>query len=81
MHISRIELENIKSHAASTFDFSRGTTAVTGENGAGKTSLIEAVAWAMFDLLEYKKEDFVRRGAKKGVVKVTFESGCDGPAA
>ncbi len=77
MHISKIELENIKSHAASTFDFTRGTTAITGENGAGKTTIIEAIAWVLFDLLDYKKEDFVKRGEKKGVVKVTFESGLD----
>ena len=77
MHISRIELENIKSHASSTFEFTRGTTAITGENGAGKTTIIEAIAWVLFDLLEYKKEDFVRRGAKKGAVTVTLESGLD----
>src|ERR1043166_2375612 len=77
MHISKIALENIKSHVSSTFEFSRGTTAITGENGAGKTTIIEAIAWALFDLLEYKKEDFVRRGEKKGSVRVTFESGLD----
>lgn len=77
MHISRVELENIKSHTAATFEFSSGTTAITGENGAGKTTIIEAIAWALFDVLEYKKEDFVRRGAKKGSATVTFESGLD----
>lgn len=77
MHISKIELENIKSHVRSVYNFQRGTTAITGANGAGKTSIIEAVAWALFDLLEYKKEDFVRRGAKKGSVRVTFESTID----
>ena len=77
MHISKIQLENIKSHVSSTYEFSRGTTAITGENGAGKTTIIEAIAWALFDLLEYKKDDFVRRGAKKGSVTVTFESGLD----
>ena len=77
MHISKIELENIKSHVSSTFKFSRGTTAITGENGAGKTTIIEAIAWTLFDLLEYKKEDFVRRGAKKGSVRITFESSLD----
>src|SRR5205085_12186602 len=77
MHISKIELENIKSHSSSTFEFTRGTTAITGYNGSGKTTMIEAIAWTIFDLLEYKKEDFLRRGAKKGWVKITFESGLD----
>lgn len=77
MHISKIELENIKSHVSTTIEFSRGTTAITGDNGAGKTTIIESIAWVLFDLLEYKKEDFVRRGAKKGSVTVTFESSLD----
>src|ERR1043166_8831061 len=77
MHISKIELENIKSHVSSTFEFPPGTTAITGENGAGKTSIIEAVAWVLFDLLEYKKDDFLRRGATKGLARVTFISGLD----
>ncbi|MBX3243833.1 MAG: AAA family ATPase [Acidobacteria bacterium] len=78
MHIKRLEIENIKSHASAVFEFSLGTTAITGENGAGKTTIIEAIAWALFDLLNYKKDDFVSRGAKKGSVRVTFESGLDG---
>lgn len=77
MHVTRIELENIKCHSDAKFEFSRGTTAITGENGAGKTTLIEAIAWTLFDLLDYKKDDFVRRGAKKGSARVTFVSGID----
>lgn len=77
MHIKKVELENIKSHAESTYEFERGTTAISGENGAGKTTIIEAIAWALFDLLSYKKEEFLSRGTKKGSVRVTFESGLD----
>lgn len=77
MHITKIELEDIKSHAHFLHEFQRGTTAIMGENGAGKTTLIEAVAWTLFDLLDYKKDDFVRRGAKKGIARVSFESGLD----
>jgi exonuclease SbcC len=77
MHVTRVELENIKSHADSVFTFGRGTTAITGENGAGKTTILEAIAWALFDHLEYSKEDFLRRGAKRGSVRVTFESDLD----
>lgn len=77
MHITKIELEDIKSHRRFLGEFQRGTTAITGENGAGKTTIIEAIAWTLFDLLDYKKDDFVRRGAKKGVARVAFESGLD----
>lgn len=77
MHITRVELENIKSHTAFAQNFERGTTAITGENGAGKTTIIEAIAWTLFDLLDYKKEEFIRRGAKKGIARVTFESSLD----
>ncbi|HEY0428406.1 MAG TPA: SMC family ATPase [Pyrinomonadaceae bacterium] len=77
MHITRIELEDIKSHAHFENEFQRGTTAITGANGAGKTTIIEAIAWTLFDLLDYKKDDFVRRGAKKGVARVSFLSGLD----
>src|ERR1700733_887074 len=74
MYIVDVKLENIKSHRDVEFDFERGTTAIVGHNGAGKTTIIEAVAWALFDLLDYKKDIFVRRGQKKGAVTVTFES-------
>jgi exonuclease SbcC len=77
MHVTRVELVNIKSHIQSEFHFERGITAITGENGAGKTTILEAIAWSLFDTLDYSKEDFLRRGAKKGSVRVTFESDLD----
>src|SRR5919112_6669899 len=77
MHVTRVELDNIKSHERAEFTFGRGITAITGENGAGKTTILEAIAWSLFDMLDYRKEDFLRRGAKKGSVCVTFESDID----
>jgi hypothetical protein len=78
MHVTRVELDNIKSYEREAFDFQRGTTAIVGPNGAGKTTILEAIAWALFDVLDYSKEEFLRRGAKKGSVRVTFESDADG---
>jgi exonuclease SbcC len=77
MHVTRVELDNIKSYARAEFNFQRGITAITGDNGAGKTTILEAIAWSLFDMLDYRKEDFLRRGAKKGSVRVTFESDVD----
>src|SRR5918993_888654 len=77
MHVTRVELDNIKSYERRAFDFERGTTAIVGPNGAGKTTILEAVAWALFDVLDYSKDDFLRRGARKGSVRVTFQSDLD----
>ncbi|MGB8508393.1 MAG: SMC family ATPase, partial [Pyrinomonadaceae bacterium] len=73
MHVTRVELDNIKSYERGDYSFERGTTAIVGQNGAGKTTILEAIAWALFDTLDYPKDDFLRRGAKKGSVRVTFE--------
>src|ERR1700750_2597628 len=77
MHVTRVELEQIKSYERGAFAFERGTTAIVGPNGAGKTTILEAIAWALFDVLDYSKEDFLRRGAKRGSVRVTFQSDLD----
>jgi exonuclease SbcC len=78
MHVKRVELDNIKAYERAEFNFEPGTTAIVGPNGAGKTTILEAIAWALFDTLDYSKDDFLRRGARKGSVRVTFESDVDG---
>lgn len=78
MLISKVELENIKNYEEASYEFEAGVTAISGPNGAGKTTILEAIAYALFDSLPYKKEDFLKRGAKKGSVRVTFVSAVDG---
>ena len=78
MQITRVELDNIKNYETGSFDLGPGITAICGPNGSGKTTILEAVSWALFDQLPYKKEDFLRRGARKGSVRVTFISSLDG---
>lgn len=47
MKILSIELENFLSYKKETFFFPEGLTAISGENGSGKTSLFEAVDWCI----------------------------------
>ncbi len=70
MLITRIELENIKSYRQIVMDFRRGTTAISGANGAGKTTIVEAIGHALFDFLPYNQAQFVREGEKFGKVVV-----------
>jgi len=77
LQITRVELKNIKNHTEAEFGFQPGVIAICGPNGAGKTTILEAIAWALFDHLDYKRDDFVKRGAKKGQVAITFRSAKD----
>src|SRR6266700_6040056 len=70
MLITRVELENIKSYRQINIDFRRGTTAISGVNGAGKTSIVEAIGYALFGFLPYNQTQFVREGEKYGRVVV-----------
>src|SRR5437899_4533997 len=70
MLITHLELENIKSYRRAVVDFRRGTTAIHGANGAGKTSLVEALGFALFNYLPYSQAQFVREGEKYGRVVV-----------
>lgn len=77
MLITKVELKNIKNHAEAEFTFQPGVIAICGPNGVGKTTILEAIAWALFDHLDYKRDDFVKRGAKRGQVAVSFVSDLD----
>src|SRR5947199_527442 len=68
MLITRIELENIKSYRHIAIDFRCGTTAISGSNGAGKTTVVEAMGYALFGYLPYSQDQFVREGEKDGKV-------------
>ncbi len=72
MLIKRVEIKNIKNHEERELNFDAGITAICGPNGAGKTTIIEAIAWVLFDHLDYRREDFVRKGTRKGSCNVTF---------
>ncbi|HEY6400206.1 MAG TPA: SMC family ATPase, partial [Blastocatellia bacterium] len=77
MRITRVELKNIKNHAEGEWAFQPGVVAICGPNGAGKTTVLESIAWALFDHLDYKRDDFVKRGTKRGQVTVAFISDLD----
>jgi len=79
MEILSVSLKNFKSHSDRHFTFQPGTNAICGENGAGKTSILEAIAWVLFDYAgDYNKEDLIRNGAASAQVRVAFISSRDG---
>ncbi|MCB0085478.1 MAG: SMC family ATPase, partial [Caldilineaceae bacterium] len=77
MQLLQLQLENAKSYENAVIDFTAGTNAIVGHNGAGKSTILEAIGFALFDSMAYRQSDFVREGAKTATVTVTFLSSLD----
>ncbi|HTY89811.1 MAG TPA: AAA family ATPase [Methanocella sp.] len=72
MIIKKVSLKNIKSYGEDVIEFSEGITSIHGLNGAGKSTVLESIGYALFDSLPYKQDEFVRKGEKSGEVSVTI---------
>ena len=70
-------LENVKCYPQATIRFSPGTNTIVGHNGSGKTTILEAIGYALFDHLPYNQADFVREGQRSASVTVDFLSDYD----
>lgn len=72
--IERLVLRNFKSHEASDIAFNPGLNIFLGEVGAGKTSIFEAVSFALFGRYagNTTQRGLIRRGAETAEVSLTF---------
>jgi len=77
MQILSIALQNIKSHRDTTLQFSPGINVLSGPNGIGKSTIFEAIGYALFgvDAQSFvgNVERFISIGAKKGEIRVVFQ--------
>ncbi len=48
MKLLRLKLENFRQHGSSTVEFRGGMTAIVGPNGSGKTTILEAITFALY---------------------------------
>ncbi|XRP97144.1 AAA family ATPase [Methanocaldococcus sp. 16A] len=55
MIINSIKMNNFKSHVNTKIDFNEGIIAIIGENGSGKSSIFEAMFFALFGADALKK--------------------------
>ena len=84
MIFKRLRLKNFKSYASEIINFDKVITVIVGENGAGKSSIFEAISFALFkqhtagkigDLVRNNTEnmsvelDFVSRGKEYRIIR------------
>ena len=75
MIFTKLKLNNFKSHQNTTIEFNTGISVIVGENGAGKSTILEAISFALFKQHTAKKiDDLVRNNAKSMAVELEFTS-------
>jgi exonuclease SbcC len=79
MMIESVRLKNIKSYSAAEISFKSGVNFIKGANGTGKTTLIEAVGFALFNVTSTGfaggiHSYLLREGERDGEVCVRFSA-------
>ena len=83
--ITSVELENWKAHSNTTIHFSKGTNILIGQMGAGKSSILDAISFALFGTFpaiknrRIKVEDVIRsKPAQQSSAKLRLGFDADG---
>ena len=75
MIFTRLKLNNFKSHEHTVIPFEKGISVIVGENGAGKSTILEAISFALYKQHTAKKiDDLVRNNANAMSVELEFKS-------
>ena len=69
--LKQICIENVAIIKALQIDFNHGLIALTGETGAGKSLLLDAML--MVFSKKYASKEFLRQGETRGRVELTFD--------
>jgi exonuclease SbcC len=71
--IKDVQLKDFISHRDTKLEFGKGITVFVGHNGSGKSSIIDAVTFALFGRhMRKSNKNLVRRGANSAMVQMRF---------
>lgn len=80
MRLNSLHLQNFRQHLDTRIDFDSGLTGIIGLNGAGKSTILEAIAWALYGMPAARgtRDSIraIRAGARASVrVELDFDLG------
>ncbi|TFG34581.1 hypothetical protein EU527_02435 [Candidatus Thorarchaeota archaeon] len=76
--LKKLRMVDFKVFHDQDLTFNRGTTAIVGPNGSGKTTILEAIEFALFRSVTRKEkaikkvEEVIRHNSKKAKIELTF---------
>jgi exonuclease SbcC len=71
--LEKIKLDNFVSHRSTTLKLDRGVTIFIGRNGSGKSSVIDAITFALYGQhARGHNKNLVRRGSEGSMVQLTL---------
>lgn len=74
MKLKSLKLENFRQHEDSFIEFSDGITIINGTNGAGKSTILEAITWAIYGTEAARgNKDSIKFNKAKARAKVRVE--------